>query len=171
MKVHKDSLAGQMLLCLLKATRGRKGSLGMNNLRVGHHTYSSTHKEVVGNHLKLCDVIVVMCVLVNNKPTVSWAEQDQERFRNRLNNTHIPLQKKITIISLFLLYEVRVLHPEDTLAAAVSHQLVSQVLRPVRPLVRPAAVPREATPRVPQSQQPEAWAESDMEGGRRSTGR
>lgn len=46
------------------------------------------------------------------------------------------------------LNKVAVLHPEDALAAAVRHQLVAQVLRPVRPLIRPAAVPGEAAPRV-----------------------
>lgn len=51
-------------------------------------------------------------------------------------------------VTLVLLDKVGVLHPEDALAAAVSHQLVTQVLRPVHPVVRPAAVPREAAPRV-----------------------
>lgn len=57
------------------------------------------------------------------------------------------------------LYEVAVLHPEDALAAAVRHQLVAQVLRPLRPLVRPAAIPGEAAPRVTQPQQPVAAKE------------
>lgn len=53
------------------------------------------------------------------------------------------------------LNEVSIFHPEHAFAAAVSHEFVTQVLRPVGPLVRPRAVPGEAAPGVPQSQQPE----------------
>lgn len=80
--------------------------------------------------------------------------------KHKQNDSHGNVVKNIVVYTCFLLYKVCVLHPEDALTAAVSHQLVSQVLRPVRPLVRPAAVPREATPRVTQPQQPEAEVES-----------
>lgn len=53
-----------------------------------------------------------------------------------------------------LLYKVSVLHPEDSLAAAMGHQLVTEVLRPVGPLIGPAAVPGETTPGVTEPQQP-----------------
>lgn len=51
-------------------------------------------------------------------------------------------------------YEVAVLHPEDAFAAAVRHELTAQVSWPVWPRVRPAAVPGEAAPRVPEAQEP-----------------
>jgi len=51
-----------------------------------------------------------------------------------------------------VLNEVAVLHPEDPLAAAMGHQVVAQGSRPVGPLIRPAAIPREATPRVSEPQ-------------------
>lgn len=69
----------------------------------------------------------------------------------------------------FLLYKVAILHPEDPLAAAMCHQLVPQVLWPVRPLVRPAAVPRKATPGVTQPQQPDARANGDRQEGESNT--
>ncbi len=53
------------------------------------------------------------------------------------------------------LNEVSVFHPEHAFTAAVSHELVTQVLRPVGPLVWPRAVPGEPAPGVPQTQQPE----------------
>lgn len=50
--------------------------------------------------------------------------------------------------------EVAVLHPKDSFTAAVRHELTTQMPRPVWPLVRPAAIPGEAAPRVPEAQEP-----------------
>lgn len=73
-------------------------------------------------------------------------------------------QAKIFLNITFLLYKVSVFHPEDTLTATVGHQLVAQVLRPVCPLIWPAAVPGKATPGVPQPQQPDVWAKIEEQG-------
>lgn len=50
--------------------------------------------------------------------------------------------------------KVTILHPEDALAAAMWHELSSQVPWPVWPFIRPAAIPGETTPWVPESQEP-----------------
>ena len=50
--------------------------------------------------------------------------------------------------------KVTVLHPEDTLTAAMRHELSSQVPWPVWPLIRPTAIPGETAPWVPESQEP-----------------
>lgn len=50
--------------------------------------------------------------------------------------------------------KVTILHPEDTLTAAVWHELSSQVSWPVWPLIRPTAIPGETAPWVPESQEP-----------------
>lgn len=50
--------------------------------------------------------------------------------------------------------KVTILHPEDTLTAAMWHELSSQVRWPVWPLIRPTAIPGETAPWVPESQEP-----------------
>lgn len=72
------------------------------------------------------------------------------------DEAHLRLKVKLTDEALNdSLNEVSVFHPEHAFTAAVSHELVTQVLRPVGPLVWPRAVPGEAAPGVPQTQQSE----------------
>lgn len=88
----------------------------------------------------------------------------QNNIKLRTSRTYFLMFMKSKIKDYkVLLYKVSVLHPEDSLAAAMSHQLVTEVLRPVGPLVGPVAIPGEATPGVPQPQQPAAeWQVDDM---------
>ena len=125
----------------------------------------------MGYHLKLCDVIGVVWVLVNNKPTVSWAEQNQGRFWNRLENTHIPLQKKMksSICSYFMKSVYSIQKTPSLLPWAISswRRCCGQSVHSSDQLPfhekRPHGFRSRSSLRRGQR--------SDMEGGRRSTGR
>lgn len=60
--------------------------------------------------------------------------------------------QSLCLLGTTVLNEIAVLHPEDALAAAVGHQVMTQGSRPVRPLIGPAAVPGEAAPGVSEPQ-------------------